>query len=557
MTSESLSFIPRKVGKPKPSASLSGSAHTSAVQPSNEDVKGKSKALQKLEQPEASSSKRQHSDQDILTLMSLALSDHGLWLNSDIRRKMDDSANSGGEGFVNLSYVLNHSPVLTSLAAGSESETAIVKALRRQPPSENPVMEVRMMLKKPDWHNWGKAKSKDQKDTGMYEIRRKDWEALPSTRTRCTREYWEQRTVYMENIPVQYKSATGIACFAHNLIAPPSIDSAEPLTSVVPSQLYPCPFTIQAVTLPPHYLDKSGGEPKCKGFAFVTLSNMEDAKRLSGIWPWERNQPDSSDIPERRLETDEAKEAQKFGFRCLSKTRWDALKDEYLAYRENLVKELVAFEDEHRQDWQGHDNSNDQLLQPPQPPQSPAPRAKERHASSYSLQISPFSPFPPSCLVFVRNIHPETNKTTLKTLFSKAFSAPRDAGIDYVDFNKGMHSCYLRLATPLHAHSIVEYLTKTGVNQTSGLDASGSPATASASAPPITAELVLERKEEIYWEKVPLKVRSAAVQKYLEAMEATKSGSGTRSKGTTAEGEDGVGVDHGDGHGRKRRKKNR
>lgn len=27
-------------------------------------------------------------------------------------------------------------------------------------------------------------------------------------------------------------------------------------------------------------------------------------------------------------------------------------------------------------------------------------------------------PFPPGCLVFVRNVHPDTNKTTLKSLFS-------------------------------------------------------------------------------------------------------------------------------------------
>ena len=47
------------------------------------------------------------------------------------------------------------------------------------------------------------------------------------------------------------------------------------------------------------------------------------------------------------------------------------------------------------------------------------------------------APYPPGCLVHVRHVHPETNKTTLRKLFAKA-SSEDDAGIDYVDFNKGM-----------------------------------------------------------------------------------------------------------------------
>lgn len=35
-----------------------------------------------------------------------------------------------GEGFIGLSYALNQSLVLISLASGTESETVIVKALR-------------------------------------------------------------------------------------------------------------------------------------------------------------------------------------------------------------------------------------------------------------------------------------------------------------------------------------------------------------------------------------------------------------------------------------------
>ena len=50
--------------------------------------------------------------------------------------------------------------------------------------------------------------------------------------------------------------------------------------------------------------------------------------------------------------------------------------------------------------------------------------------------------YPQGCLVFVRNVHPETNKTTLRALFSQAFYDSESSEIsgdvvDYVDFNKG------------------------------------------------------------------------------------------------------------------------
>jgi hypothetical protein len=233
-----------------------------------------------------------------------------------------------------------------------------------------------------------------------------------------------------ENIPAQYKSPSGIASFTHNLIASSSIDRTTEPSSTSAShsqlQLHSCFSTIQAIKLPPHQLDKRGDEPKFKGFAFVTLSSAENVKHLLEIWSWEQNQSVAAGS---LIETDEVKEARRFGFRCLSKARWDALKDEYLAYRENLVQELVAFKDQNLEDWHGPDNRDSQL-----------PSGEECPNSSLFPHISPSSLFPPSCLVFVRNIHPETNKTTLKALFSKASSSTSEVGIDYVDFNKGMNS---------------------------------------------------------------------------------------------------------------------
>lgn len=58
------------------------------------------------------------------------------------------------------------------------------------------------------------------------------------------------------------------------------------------------------------------------------------------------------------------------------------------------------------------------------------------------MDPDPSAPYPPNCLVFVRNVNSETNKTALRALFSAALleggeDLPPD-GIDYVDFNKGL-----------------------------------------------------------------------------------------------------------------------
>lgn len=56
--------------------------------------------------------------------------------------------------------------------------------------------------------------------------------------------------------------------------------------------------------------------------------------------------------------------------------------------------------------------------------------------------------YPPDCLIFVKNLHLGTNKTTLKSLFGRAFTdeggsstfSTSGGEIDYVDYQKGMES---------------------------------------------------------------------------------------------------------------------
>ncbi|KAK1225322.1 hypothetical protein PQX77_011740 [Marasmius sp. AFHP31] len=501
-----LNFVPRKVAKPKTTAiSQPGSAHTSNVsQPHvNEDVKGKGKETSHIKIRD----KSPYSDEDVCTVISLALSDHAIWLNSEVRRKLVDSVNDGNEGFISFSFLLDHVPLLKNLRSSSISETAMVRSLR----GRETQLDVRMMFVKPEWHSWGKAK--DQKDAGMYEIRRKDWQTLDTQLGKYSKDYWDKRTIYVENLPVRCKSVETISRFASALLTSSYGQIAEPSSPLRSKSLVFSP-TIQAVTLPPHHLAKDGDEPKCKGFAFVILTTTEDLELLLEKWPWKRNPHDTS------AASSDVKEAHRFGFRCLTKGRWEALKEEYLEHRRKLVKELVSLEEEQQETFGG---KHQPARRGDEYQYQTAVSDEQAHPLGPSLTSS--SPFPPSCLVFVRNVHSETNKTTLKSLFTRSFSTvpqpgTRSNGLDYVDYNKGMDTCYLRLSTPGHATALAEYFKSNNIVQGSGLDGCGSPLPLGSvhDMHAIVAELVLGRREELYWEKVPTKVKDAAVQKCLKEM---------------------------------------
>lgn len=221
---------------------------------------------------------------------------------------------------------------------------------------------------------------------------------------------------------MQYRSIPGIVRFTLGLLG------ASP--SKTTSHL------VQTVTLPPHHLDKPGDEPKCKAFAFVTLYQVADVEALLNAWPWDRSLIEKSATKDDTPASTEVREATKFGLRILSKKRWDRLKEEYLAYRATLLEELA--ESEAAQP----DPPPRQLQRDPDPP-----GLAKVDTSGYAEEvIDSSSPYPPNCLVFVRNVHSGTNKTTLRSLFSQAFqnqSNVSDDGLDYVDFNKGMTSVCL------------------------------------------------------------------------------------------------------------------
>ena len=54
--------------------------------------------------------------------------------------------------------------------------------------------------------------------------------------------------------------------------------------------------------------------------------------------------------------------------------------------------------------------------------------------------IDPALRYPAGCLVFVKNLSPDTNKAVLRSLLASAFSDDSSGYIDYVDYTRGLAS---------------------------------------------------------------------------------------------------------------------
>ena len=163
-------------------------------------------------------------------------------------------------------------------------------------------------------------------------------------------------------------------------------------------------LVVQHVHLPPHHIDgPTSDPPQCKGFALVKLAATEEAESLLRDWPWEP-EPGSVTHTESGSGWGAADAAARFALRALSLRRWSELRYEYVAYRRRLLERM-------------HETV-----------------APEAAAATTATAPS----YPADSLLFIRNVHTGANKTTLRTLLSRAFLEPSSGGIDYVDYTKGM-----------------------------------------------------------------------------------------------------------------------
>ena len=202
------------------------------------------------------------------------------------------------------------------------------------------------------------------------------------------------------------------------------------LLSLLNSRKY-CPFdAIQDVKLAPP--SDAGAESRrpFRGFAFVTLSSEDLVRQLADDWPW-LSENRTAFLPEGipGSASPDVTDAQRYGVRATTKARWEELRDEYLVYRTQL---LDAVHEEERK-FGTTIQPKFSLPVPDLPPST----------SNGPTRSVGWLDYPRGCLVFARNIHTETNKTTLRRLFSSAIGASENV-LDYVDFNKGMDSVSLR-----------------------------------------------------------------------------------------------------------------
>lgn len=201
-----------------------------------------------------------------------------------------------------------------------------------------------------------------------------------------------------------------------------------------------CSFdAVQDVRLTPPSDGEMETKRTFKGFAFVTLSSTGLVKKLLEDWPWlpgNQSAPVSGRIP--ASASTDVTDAHRCGTRAITKVRWEELRDEYLTYRAQLLNAVHEEERKLRTSIQ------------------PKPRIAEP-ASAPSVSDGPFhSPvpqdYPRGCLAFARNIHTETNKTTLRKFFTSTVGFSQDV-LDYVDFNKGMDSVSLEWYTAILSDS--------------------------------------------------------------------------------------------------------
>ena len=221
--------------------------------------------------------------------------------------------------------------------------------------------------------------------------------------------------------------------------------------------------SIQTIYFPPHYQDSPDARPKCKGFALLTLSEPSAASHLLTHFPYhpKRANKDSATAPADEAPHEEELEARKAGFRTLSKERWEALQTEYVEYHDALIRRLATSAPpdptpesvalagkatraramaDHDQAWTS------------QPPSEPQPRTTIHSTQSPSPPRDGYG-YPTGCVIFVRHVPPDTNKTALRARFS-ALLADRGARLRRLHQGSRHRTSLSPLPFVLNRHSL-------------------------------------------------------------------------------------------------------
>ncbi|KAF8602637.1 hypothetical protein BDV93DRAFT_545262 [Ceratobasidium sp. AG-I] len=454
---------------------------------------------------------------EIAARLELALSDLSLWRNEPLFRRVAETQ----EWYIPFSRLHDH-PLLEILLGNPNTrvpDAALVTALRT---CGSGLFESRIKIRAPSNAAWKRNQPQESTSAGWvgsaggYEVRSKAWancqEGWMEDLSAMGEDEWNARTVYVERIPTTVRSIWALYHYA-TVLGRAAVSEPDAPSQIVQDVFVPT--AEPSVVGPP-----SSGVQRFRGQAFVVFSSPELARSFSERWVWSpppvserKHEEKSGDAKGAESWTTKAavEAAMISGLRSLARARWDELKSEYLEHQARVLRQGP------KRQHNNHAPTPSTSTTTPNEPSSQtntvqAPSTQNVTQAPVPIRPQQYAPaptFPPGILAFARRLHPETNKTTLKTLFGRAFEGEGGAeAIEYLDFQKGVDSAHIRLRTPTHAQKLSTYFSTNSLRQRDALDNEGA---SSGEAEQIEVEVVSGTREVNYWAKVPEKVRAAAL----------------------------------------------
>ncbi|GAA5869380.1 hypothetical protein JCM8547_008658 [Rhodosporidiobolus lusitaniae] len=148
---------------------------------------------------------------------------------------------------------------------------------------------------------------------------------------------------------------------------------------------------------------------------------------------------------------------------------------------------------------------------------TPPPALDLNAPSALSVQGA----YPESCVLWVRNVHEKSTKTSLKALFGALLDQLQEGsgkGVEYVDYEKGTDVCYLRFSAPTLAslalsHLLMHpslHLSQLSLSPVSSLSPTSASTATLEARRPLIPELLSGEQERRYWMAVPEQTRKKA-----------------------------------------------
>ncbi|KAK4699881.1 hypothetical protein P7C70_g6373, partial [Phenoliferia sp. Uapishka_3] len=126
--------------------------------------------------------------------------------------------------------------------------------------------------------------------------------------------------------------------------------------------------------------------------------------------------------------------------------------------------------------------------------------------------------FPKGCVLWIRNVWDKSTRTTLRSTFTEVLEDLEEGsgkGLEFVDYEKGLDTCHLRLtsahlASLIHCHFTSTPLVFTAQTILTPVSALPSSPSASVNTRPIVSTILESTRERIYWENLPEATRRDA-----------------------------------------------